>query len=248
MSISDRYVTASEIQKRFGISSTSLRRWDKDGKVKTVRTPGGFRLYSNDIEAMFQQPEALHSGIKETQKERVCYARVSSHHQKQDLERQIQDLQKLYPNHTIVSDIGSGVNFKRPQFQALLERILSASVEQLVVSHRDRLCRIGFDLLEFICKKSGTQILVSGQDIQEHDSSRELANDLLSVVNFFVAKNNGMRAAENRRKRSTDSEQARERHEEEGESQESDREGPTEEQKAKNQTHKTHLSKRTKKG
>jgi len=194
----DQFVSASKIQKRFGISSSSLRRWDGEGKIQTIRTPGGFRLYNNkDIEIIFSQGE---SEIEPT-KTKICYARVSSPHQQGDLERQVESLREEYPEHEIIKDTGSGLNYKRKGFQTLLERVYSGTVSEVAITHKDRFCRYGFELVEFIFKKAGTKILVQGQRVEEQDSTRELADDLFAVCNYFVAKNNGMHSAENRRKR-----------------------------------------------
>lgn len=148
-----KYVSATKIQERFGVSSSSLRRWEKDGRVNTIRTPGRFRLYDiGDVEHLFQQEKST----PEPEKEKICYARVSSDHQKKDLERQIEDLKTKYPNHKIIKDIGSGLNYKRKGFLALLERVYEGNVSEVVCSHKDRLCRYGFELVEFIFKKAGT--------------------------------------------------------------------------------------------
>lgn len=196
---SDRYISASKVQEQFGISSSSLRRWDGDGKIQTIRTPGGFRLYRfNDIQKLFSQKD---SGEEESQKAKICYARVSSDHQKEDLERQINDLKTKYPDYEIIKDIGSGLNYKRRGFSSLLERVYEGTVSEVVITHKDRLCRYGFELVEFVFKKTGTKLVVLGQSTENQDSTRELAGDLLAICNYFVAKNNGMRSAENRRKR-----------------------------------------------
>lgn len=201
MSKSDQqYISASKVQQQFGVSSSSLRRWDGDGKVKTIRTPGGFRLYRvHDIQQLFSQDNSTET---ESQKAKICYARVSSEHQKQDLERQVKDLQEKYPNYEIIKDIGSGLNYKRKGFCSILERVHQGAISEVVVAHKDRLCRYGFELVEFIFKKAGAKIVVLGQNsAEEQDSTRELADDLLAICNYFVAKNNGMRSAENKRKR-----------------------------------------------
>jgi len=198
MSKSEQYVSASKIQERFGVSSSSLRRWDRDGKVGTIRTPGGFRLYSlGDIERLFNQEES----DAQPQKKKICYARVSSEQQREDLERQIQDLHERFPEHEILQDIGSGLDYKRNGFQTLLKFVYEKSVSEVVITHKDRLCRYGFELVELIFKKTDTKLVVLGQSIEEQDSTRELADDLLSVCNHFVAKINGLRSGENIRKR-----------------------------------------------
>ena len=73
------------------------------------------------------------------EKTKIIYARVSSNHQKEDLQRQIQDLQTAYPTHKLIRDIGSGLNYKRKGFQRLLEFVHQGTVEEIVVTHKDRL-------------------------------------------------------------------------------------------------------------
>jgi putative resolvase len=137
-----------------------------------------------------------------TKKVKVCYARVSSEHQRGDLERQIADLQRHFPDHEIISDIGSGLNWKRRGFTALLERIYSGGVEEVVVTRKDRLCRFGSELVEWIFAKSGTQLMVLGSDVSADSSEvSELAEDLLSITTVFVARHNGLRSAANRKRR-----------------------------------------------
>ncbi len=132
-----------------------------------------------------------------TGRKSYIYARVSSAKQHGDLERQIEDLQKAYPGHVLLKDVGSGVNFKRKGLEKLLEHVLAGLVDEIVVAHRDRLARIGCDLLEFIFSKVGTKLVVlGGHEDDEHD----LASDLLAVTTVFVASYNGRRSAENRKR------------------------------------------------
>ena len=134
----------------------------------------------------------------------IVYARVSSQHQRAsgDLQRQLDDLRCKYPTHDIITDVGSGLNFRRPGLQRLLERVYSGMVTEVVVRHKDRLCRYGLDLLEFILQKAGTRLVVqSGEPVS---STQELADDLLAITTVFVARHNGQRSAENRRRRKLD--------------------------------------------
>jgi predicted site-specific integrase-resolvase len=195
-----KYISASTIQKTYEVSTATLRRWDEEKKVEAVRGPGGKRLYNADqINQLFQKEEG--QGRTKT---RVCYARVSSEHQRGDLERQIEDLRKACPGREILSDIGSGVNFKRRNFQRLLERAFEGDIEEIAITYKDRLCRIGYDLVEFMLSKLGVKIKVmvpSESPETEGDSTKELADDLLSIVTVFVARYHGQRAAENKRRR-----------------------------------------------
>ena len=152
-------VKASKIQKTYQVSASTLRRWGDEGKIKTIRTIGGVRLYKlSDVKNAFGAKEII------VEKTKVCYARVSSANQKEDLQRQIKDLQTEYPGYEIISDIGSGVNFKRKGLQNLLEQVYSGTIEEIAILHKDRLCRYEYELIEFICKKAGTRIVVFGKN------------------------------------------------------------------------------------
>jgi len=202
---SAKFIAAKKIQLEYGVSSATLRNWDRDGKIDTIRTPGGKRLYKSE------QVAALFSNSTEpllTPRAKVCYARVSSDHQRADLQRQIEDLRKAYPGYEILSDVGSGLNYKRKNFLALLDRVIEGNIEQVVVKHRDRLCRFGFEFVEHILKKYGVVLVVHGQGEETTTTDTdELATDLLSVVTVFVAKHNGKRSAENRRRRKREDEE-----------------------------------------
>lgn len=129
------------------------------------------------------------SGTATAEKESIVYARVSSAHQKADLARQIADLRREHPSHRLVSDVGSGLNFKRRGLLAVLERVLAGVVDEVVVMHRDRLARYGVELLEFVFKEAGTRLVVLGLDgTDESSETRELADDLLAITTVFVAR------------------------------------------------------------
>ena len=96
------------MQETYDVSVETLRQWATSGKVAIVKTPGGKRLDSiTDVHKVFGDDRQL------AQKAKVCYARVSSEHQRDDLERQITGLRQRYPGHEIISDIGSGLDWKR---------------------------------------------------------------------------------------------------------------------------------------
>jgi predicted site-specific integrase-resolvase len=191
------YVGANKIKKLYDVSTPTLRRWATNGNINVVRLPSGKRLYKqSDVSKLFcdTQPPPK-------QRRKLCYARVSSDHQKEDLERQISDLRSRFPNHDIVSDIGSGLNWKRKGFSTLLEHVYNGDVDEVVVTYKDRLCRFGFELVEWLFKKANTKLVVLNGSSECTNSTTELAQDLLSITNVFVARNNGMRSAQNRKNR-----------------------------------------------
>ena len=192
------YITSTTIRRKFGISNSTLRLWANDGKVDCIRIgKNGKRLYrAQSIQDLFGMSNTTQQFLK------YIYARVSSQKQKDDLQRQVEDLQKQYPNHKVVTDIASGISFKRKGLLSILEQVLSGNVDEVVIAYRDRLCRFGYELLQYIFKKKGVKLVVL--NASEHSSPEtELASDLLAVTNVFVARNNGLRAARNRQKRKT---------------------------------------------
>ena len=191
-----KYRGAQEIRKTYEISSETLRRWNNQGKISSIRTPGGNRLYVVDVEKIFGNQERIN------EKKKICYARVSSEKQKEDLDRQCEYLRQKCPDHELIKDIGSGLNWKRKGFTSILERSYQRDIEEVVVTHKDRLCRFAFELVEWIFSKHDTKIVVLGSDINVDDTeSGELAEDLLSIVTIFTARHNGLRSAENRKRR-----------------------------------------------
>ena len=189
------YISPSKITKQFDITSGTLRNWAEQGKIRYLQ-PNKKRIYNiKDIEKIFGISSDI---IKQTI---VLYARVSSYHQKEDLDRQIKVLQKDYPDARVIKDIGSGLNWKRPGFRALLELINEGTVKQVVVTYKDRLCRFGFELFEWILQKAAVKLVVLSKVHDPRDPSTELSEDLLSIINIFVAKNNGLRAGQFRRNR-----------------------------------------------
>ena len=194
-----KYLSPKEITEKYSITSNTLRNWAAKGKIEFIQPFGNKRYYSAEsVRKVFGQKENAKT------RGRILYARVSSDHQKADLERQVEQLKLQYPNTEVIKDIGSGLNWKRKGLEALLERIHEGTVSEVVVSYKDRLCRFGFELFDWICKKQNTKIVVLNA-LSDHESSnreKELSEDLLSIVTVFVAKNNGNRAATNRKIRS----------------------------------------------
>lgn len=199
----DKFISGTTVKKQFDIATVTLNRWADDGKVKFIKGPGGRRLYSQaGIYKLFNIECPIES-ISDTSSVRVnvCYCRVSSSHQSDDLTRQIEYLSKEYPEYEIVSDIGSGLNWKRKGFLSLLERVYKGEIGQVVVAYKDRLCRFGSELVEFIFKKAGTQLVVHSKNDEESGESKELSDDLIAVVTSFVARANGRRSGVNRKRR-----------------------------------------------
>jgi excisionase family DNA binding protein len=173
-----KYITTKEACEKLGVHPNTLRRWEKDGKVKAIRTPGNTRLYEVNI-------------LEENTGNKIIYARVSSNDQKEDLQNQIKYLRSRFPEHELIQDIGSGLNFKRKGFISLLERIMSRDIQEVVVSHRDRLCRFGFELFEFIANRFGTNLVVLNDT--SLSPQEEMVRDLISIIHTFSSRIHGFR-------------------------------------------------------
>ena len=178
--MNEQLYTPQQLSKLLNVSPSTLKHWEVLGKIKASKKKGGYRRY------LYSVPEP------NDHKKSFIYARVSSQKQKADLERQVATLKATYPTFEVVKDIGSGINFKRRGLLTLLDRLLTGNVSQVVVAHRDRLTRFGFELFELLFKRFGATLTVlSDSNIKEPIS--ELATDLLSIVTVFTAKYYGSR-------------------------------------------------------
>jgi len=182
MSGKEEYITIGDASKRYGVTVQTLRKWVADGKIPCRRIGGGNRLV----------PVNLDRKPNDVPREKFFYCRVSSGHQRDDLDRQIEEAKRLYPGHTIIKDIGSGLNWKRKGIVTLLERTIRGEVEEIVVFHRDRLCRFGFDLVSLICREKNTRITVVNEE-NYRSPQEELVQDVLSVITVFACKEMGRR-------------------------------------------------------
>lgn len=120
------------------------------------------------------------------QGEAVLYARVSTYGQKEDLKHQLEYLGSSYPDCKCISDIGSGLNFKRRKFIKLMERVARREVSFIVVAHKDRLCRFGFDFIEWFCELNNCQIVVLNKSYKT--PHQELMDDFMSIMHCFSSK------------------------------------------------------------
>lgn len=191
------YKGAKWFTERYGTSASTLRSWANQGWVDHVRTRGGKRLYNVDqlVERMGGS-----SGSSNVTKQSIIYARVSSPKQRGDLERQVSELKEAYPDHIVIRDIGSGINFKKPGLRSLLDRVDKGIVQEIVVMYKDRLARFAIDLLEYIFSRKGVRFVVHRRG-PGTEGAQQLAEDLMAITTVFVASNNGKRAAEGRRRR-----------------------------------------------
>ena len=182
---------AAEFARLAGVSVKTLQRWDRDGKLKPAsRTPGNRRLYTQE-----QLNTLLHRQPAE-QRVTVAYLRVSSQAQKPDLANQRKALEQFciakgLPVDEWLTEIGGGLNFKRPKFLALVDRILQGEIGTLVIAHKDRLARFGYDLLMHLCESQGCQLVVL--NTESLSPEQEMVQDLMTITHCFSARLDGLR-------------------------------------------------------
>ncbi|MCL5990135.1 MAG: IS607 family transposase [Candidatus Thermoplasmatota archaeon] len=167
------------------IDATTLRRWDREGKIHCIRLSNNFRrVPEEEINRIL--------GIKNNRIDAI-YARVSSNDQKNDLYNQINRLKSLYKDAQVFSDIKSGLKFNRKGFIELLNMIEDNKINNICITHRDRLARFGFDLIENVCKIHNTRIIeMDGEEIPS--ANVELTRDLISIITSFSARLYGLRS------------------------------------------------------
>jgi predicted site-specific integrase-resolvase len=186
------YVTLREARKQLGLHPNTLRKYADEGIIETIKTPSGQRRFN--VESFIKQ--------KQNSLQTILYCRVSSARQKDDLQNQKKYLISKYPGAEVIIDVGSGLNFKRRGLRSILERLLQGDSIQLVVAQRDRLCRFGFDLIEYLVVKNGGEIVVLDQI--EYSPEGELVSDILSIIHVFSCRIHGMRKYKNQIKEDKD--------------------------------------------
>ena len=181
------FITPKEAKELLHITDKTLRIWAEEGKIGCIRTPSNVRRYnSKDIKRI------LNGGITPPEKQKICYCRVSSPKQMDDLKRQEDFFRQKYPSHVLVTDIGSGINWKRKGLKTILEQSMQGNISEIVVAHRDRLCRFAFDLLEHIFSINGVKLLVLNEKNGE-STSKDLADDIMSIVHIYSCREMGRR-------------------------------------------------------
>lgn len=181
--------TIGQFSKRVGVSVVTLQRWDREGILKANRTPTNRRFYTDEhIKIVL--------GLKDKPRRKVAYLRVSSQAQKPDLENQKSSLVNYCESNGLVieqwiEEIGGGLNFKRPKFLKLVTDILNGEIETLVIAHKDRLTRFGFDLLEYICNLNGCTLIVLHNE--KLSPEREMVQDLMTIIHCFSSRLYGLR-------------------------------------------------------
>ncbi len=188
-------VSIREAAEFLGVAAQTLRRWEREGKlIPDERTPGGRRRY--DLARL--RPDRFHA--PEAARRTIAYARVSSHDQKDELERQKQ-LLELYCarqgwTFEVIADMGSGMNYHKRGLKRLLDDVVAGRIGRLVITHQDRLLRFGAELVFAICEAKSVEVVILNQG-EDPTFEEDLAKDVLEIVAVFSARLYGSRSRKN---------------------------------------------------
>ena len=187
-----RFIKVGEAAKLLGVTVQTLRRWEKTGQLLPhKKTVGGTRYYDMELLLGVSKKEVSLT---------FAYARVSSHDQKNDLETQ-KALLAAYCSaqgwsYEIISDLGSGMNYKKKGLKNLLDAILKRKIKRLVVTHKDRLLRFGAELIFTLCEIHHVEVVIMNQG-EDLSFEEELAQDVLEIITVFSARMYGARSRKN---------------------------------------------------
>jgi predicted site-specific integrase-resolvase len=192
----ERFVAIGDAAKALGVSITTLRRWEVEGRLVPDRTVGRQRRY--DLAKL--KPEMFHAAPQE--RKTIAYARVSSHDQKEDLERQKKVLElycaKQGWTFEVIADLGSGMNYNKKGLKRLLDEIIEGNVGRLVIAHKDRLLRFGAELVFAICEAKDVEVLIINKGV-DTTFEEDLAKDVLEIITVFSARLYGSRSRKNQK-------------------------------------------------
>ena len=181
-----------EVAKMLNVTVRTLQSWDRQGLLPAQRTPAGRRWYSEEQINKFQNNE----NSQNNEKINIAYSRVSSRQQKNELENQENFIKNYVNGNGMIigkyfSDVGSGLNYKRENFLKMIELVMERKVDKIFVTYRDRVVRFGFDFVEWICQRFGTEIIVLND--KKTSPENELVNDLISIIHVFSSRIYGLR-------------------------------------------------------
>ena len=198
------WIAVGEASKLTGLDRQSIRKLADESSLVCYKTPSGQRRISlqsvqgmcNDIISDKEKPQV--------QRKNFLYARVSTKKQMDDLSRQIDFLRKPeYSTYVPIQDVGSGINFKRKGLSTILDSCLQGNIGEVIVAHKDRLCRFGFDLIEGLVTKAGGKITVL-ENSNNRSHEQELADDLLTIIHVFSCRQMGKRSYSSRKVKNGD--------------------------------------------
>lgn len=204
-----KFIRVREASLLTGLDCQTIRKMVDEGKIQSYKTPTGQRrLNKESVERFCNTNLCINERKEETIiKKNFIYARVSSKKQLDDLSRQIEFIKskEKYSSYDVITDICSGLDFKRKGLSQILDTCLQGNIGEIVIAYKDRLVRFGYELLEQLVTKTGGTITIVGET-QEKSYEEEFTEDLLSIVHIFSCEQMGKRKYEKRNNQIEDSE------------------------------------------
>ena len=184
------YISRKEVLKILNIHYQTLNNMVKRNEIKFMKI--GSKKFYNVKEFL------KNKGVELEKKQiSICYCRVSSQKQKNDLKRQVEEMVKIYPNYEMITDIGSGLNFNRKGLQKIIKMAINGEIKELIIAYKDRLARIGYELIEMIIKQYSNGEIIIINKKEEETPEEEITKDIITIMNVYVAKINGLRKYKN---------------------------------------------------
>ena len=177
-----KFVKPRVAAETLGVDVRTLVKWEQSGQINAIKTPSGQRRY--DIDSYIKSTPAV-------ARKTVLYCRVSTNAQKSDLNRQVAELQGLYPHAETIKEVGGGLNFKRKKLLNLLSQILKGDIQRVIVADKDRLARFGLDLFNWFCEQNNCELIVLNSKDLSPDV--EMVEDILAILNCFSSRLYGLR-------------------------------------------------------
>ena len=193
-----KYVSYGEVNEMLGITVMTLRNMRHRGDIEAIKIGN---KYAYNLNKYLDDNKINRKEEPKQNKRNIIYCRVSSNKQKEDLKRQINDTQKIYPKYEIITDVGSGLNFNRKGLTKLIDYAIKGEINEVVITYKDRLARIGFEMIENIIKTYSNGKITIINKTEEETPTDELVKDVVSIMNVYVAKINGLRKHTNAMRR-----------------------------------------------
>lgn len=175
------YISPKDASELTGFHPKTLAKWADAGRIDFIKAESGYRRY--DV-------LSLKKMMVEDDRAVILYGRVSTHSQKDDLQRQIDFLRSRYSDGELIYEVCSGLNFKRKKLLAILSRVIKSEVKEIVVAYSDRLVRFDFDLVVWLCAQFDCKVIVLNQVVLS--PQQELVQYLLAIMHCFSARLYGL--------------------------------------------------------
>jgi len=181
-----KYLSRKEASDKLGVHYHTLYAMAERKEIEAIQI-GKRQVYNVD---KYLNQKGV---IDESKRKKICYCRVSSAKQKEDLKRQVELMEQKYPGYEIIYDVASGLNFERAGLKKIIDYAFKNEIEHVIVAYKDRLARFGYELIEWIIKEYSKGEIIVMNKKEEETPTEELTKDIVSIMNVYTAKINGLR-------------------------------------------------------